>query len=322
MQRPLALTFATFVAVPEVRSALAAAEQLAADPRGGPHPLFLHGPAGSGKSHLLSALVERLLSRGPRQAVTHLSVSDWNSLAQRDHDALESARRADLLAVEDVQHLSARGGEALAVVLDERQPRGLPIVLTASAGPRRLGLPERLASRLAGGLVVGLEPLSVTSRLLLLQDKAQRRQLAVPTDVLAWLAQHAATGRQLDGALVQLEALTRASRRPLDLAVVAEHFAQPAKPSVDHIARQVGSYFRVELRQLRSEQRGRHILWPRQVGMYLARRLTGLSLTQIGDYFGGRDHSTVLHACRKVERTLAQDARLSGAVRQLYLNLA
>src|SRR5438067_13217761 len=125
MQRPLPLTFATFVAVPENRSALSAAGRLAEEPRGRPHPLFLHGPAGSGKSHLLSAVVDRFLSRGPRQVVTRLSVADWNSLAERDHDAFETARRADLLAVEDVQHVSARGGAALALVLDERQGRGL-----------------------------------------------------------------------------------------------------------------------------------------------------------------------------------------------------
>ena len=102
---------------------------------------------------------------------------------------------------------------------------------------------------------------------------------------------------------------------------MAEHFAEPPRPSVEHIARHVGGYFRVELRQLRSERRGRHILWPRQVGMYLARRLTGLSLAQIGDYFGGRDHSTVLHACRKVEDALGRDTVLSGAVRQLQAEL-
>jgi chromosomal replication initiator protein len=195
--------------------------------------------------------------------------------------------------------------------------------MTATVGPRQLALPERLLGRLVGGLVVGIEPLSAASRLRLLQDKAQRRQLAVPADVLAWLADNLrGGGRQLEGALNRLETLARA--RPLRLAEVAEHFREQAvaRPTVEYIAAQVGRHFCVDLRHLRSERRGRHVLLPRQVGMYLARRLTGLSLEQIGAYFGGRDHSTVLHACRKVERALTQDAALSGTVRELSRQLA
>jgi chromosomal replication initiator protein len=104
------------------------------------------------------------------------------------------------------------------------------------------------------------------------------------------------------------------------MAHFPEHDAS-CRPTVEGIARRVGGAFRVDLRLLRSERRGRSVVFPRQVGMYLARQLTGLSLDQIGAYFGGRDHSTVLHACKKVEKALARDAALSGTVRQLYLDL-
>jgi chromosomal replication initiator protein len=163
------------------------------------------------------------------------------------------------------------------------------------------------------------------SRLALLQDQARRRGLAVSADVLAWLSEHVAgSGRQIEGALNRLETLAQLTGRPPDLAAVMAQF-QPedraSRPTVVRIAERVGHYFQVEPRQLCSQQRTQQALLPRQIGMYLARRLTSLSLQEIGAYFGGRDHSTVLHACRKVEQAMARDTALSGAVRQLHADL-
>jgi chromosomal replication initiator protein len=157
-----------------------------------------------------------------------------------------------------------------------------------------------------------------------LQDKAQRRQLAVSLEVLAWLAEHLSGGRQLEGALVQLETLVRLRDRPLDLPTVANHFrplVQANRLTVERIAQQVGSYFRIEPRHLQSRRRYRNVVVPRQIGMYLARQLTDLSLEEIGSHFGGRDHSTVLHACRKVNEALVHDLAISGAVQQLQAEL-
>jgi chromosomal replication initiator protein len=179
--------------------------------------------------------------------------------------------------------------------------------------------------RLAGGLVVRMEPLQAKSRLAFLQEKAQRRQLAVRPDVLAWLAEHlTGGGRQLEGALNKLAMLSRLHDRPPDVHKIIHHFQEQAaasRPTVERIAQQVGSYYRVEPRQLQSRTRYQNVLLPRQISMYLARQLTDLSLQQIGKYFGGRDHSTVLHSCRKVEEKLDQDAVLSGAVRQMKADL-
>jgi chromosomal replication initiator protein len=200
-------------------------------------------------------------------------------------------------------------------------------VFTAAAGPAQLAhLPTRLTSRLASGLVVGLLPLSPESRLIYLESRVRERGLNVDRAVLAWLAEHlAGSGRQLDGAIGRLQTVLRLDARHLTVETVAEHFrpeAEVGRPTVERIAQRVGRYFDVEPRQLQSRARSRGVLMPRQVGMYLARQLTGLSLQQIGAYFGGRDHSTVLHACRKVERALAADVPLSLAVRQLHADLA
>jgi chromosomal replication initiator protein len=171
---------------------------------------------------------------------------------------------------------------------------------------------------------VKLEPLGVASRLAVLEDEVQRRQLPVSREVLGWLAERLHSGRQLQGAVARLETLARLGRRRLDLADVSEHFQEEATgglPSVARIAQRVGSHFQVELRQLQSGRRSRNVLVPRQVSMYLARQLTPLSLEEIGAYFGHRDHSTVLHACRKVAQALNQDAGLANTVRQLHSSL-
>src|SRR5262249_13112698 len=150
--------------------------------------------------------------------------------------------------------------------------------------------------------------------------------LAVNRDILGWLSENMTGGaRQLEGAVAQLETLSNLRRPPLDLKTVVSHFrpqVDATRPTVDRIARQVGGYFRIEPKQLQSRRRHRSILLPRQVGMYLTRQLTRLSLMQIGAYFGGRDHTTVLHACRKVELALKDDAVLSGAVREIHAELA
>jgi chromosomal replication initiator protein len=338
------LTFTRFVSTSENRSALLAVQKVAACLCSGReqrvvNPLYLHGPAGTGKTHLVSALVEAVTRQSPQRTVTLLQAADWEARARSSEnssaelaDVLSAARQSDLLIVEDLQHWSRRADgslaslEAFVQLFDHLLAHQQQMVFTATVGPGQLfSLPLRLVSRLGCGLVVRLEALQPASRLALLQDKAQRRQLAVPRDVLVWLASNLAGGvRQLEGALVQLETLARFQPGLLDVDTVATHFreqVEAARPTVERIARRVGGYFRVEPRHLQSRRRYQKILLPRQIGMYLARQLTDLSLEQIGAYFGGRDHSTVLHACRKIEQALAGDGVLAGAVKQLHADL-
>jgi chromosomal replication initiator protein len=275
----------------------------------------------------------RIEDRGSRiegHGTPESSILNPQSSILNPADPSESARQSDLVVVEDLQHLPARAVETFVQLLDHMDAGEQQVVVTSLAGPsqlthRGIRFPSRLTSRLARGLVVGLEPLGVASRLALLQDKAQRRQLAVGREVLAWLAQRlTGGGRQLEGALTRLETLGRLHPRPLDVATVAAYFREQAEASqitVERIAQRVSRYFRVEARHLQSQRRSRNVVLPRHVSMYLARRLTSLSLNQIGAFFGGRDHSTVLHACRKVEQALEQDLSLSGAVRQIHADL-
>jgi chromosomal replication initiator protein len=327
--RTESLTLSRFVPMPGNCSGLAAVQELldglAAGRQGG-YLVFVHGPPGTGKTHLAWGLVDELTRLVPAPAANVLSALDFpRSLHDPDDQPFGnrlSTEDIELLIVEDLQQLPLPGAQALADVLDSRAAHQLPTLLTARVGPGMLTfLPARLRSRLGGGLVVRLESFSPASRFALLQDRAQRRQLAIHPDVLTWLAHHLhGNGRQILAALDQVESLALSQPGPLDLGTVAYHFrrqGEKASLSMGQIVKRVGHQFQVDAGEIQSRRRHRQVLLPRQVSMYLARRLTGLSLGEIGAYFGGRDHSTVLHACRKVERAIERDVVLSGAVQVL-----
>ncbi len=328
------LSFRDWIELPENRAACVAANRVAQSIGAAKlsrtlNPLLLHGPSGSGKTHLLTILVHEIVRQAPDRVICQVAAGELTAGTSNgsEGDSLAEARRADLLIVEDLQQLPARAAEAFVRLVDHGLARGQQQIFTACAGPGRLAhLPARLTSRLAGGLVVGLSALSAESRRVYLAERARRRGLALEPAVRDWLAEHlSGSGRILDGALARLEALSRIEGRPATVREVTAQFraeAETGRPTVERIAEGVGSYFRVEPQQLQSRSRMRSTLVPRQVSMYLARQLTDLSLEQIGAYFGGRDHSTVLHACRKVEQALADDVPLSQAVRQLHADLA
>jgi chromosomal replication initiator protein len=186
--------------------------------------------------------------------------------------------------------------------------------------------PGRLTSRLAAGLVVGMEAPSPASRRIVLGAVAEARGIGLPAPVLDWLAERA-TGsfRELEGAINKLEMLSSLHGGLPSLDAIQQQFRAESdgrRLTVDRIVQRVSRYFRVDPGQIQGPSRTRGVMLPRQVGMYLTRRLTALSLEQIGAAFGGRDHSTVLHACRKVEEALDRDVSLSGAVRRLQADLA
>lgn len=317
----------SWIVLPENRAAAQAVERVLYCVRGrGPrraiNPLFVAGPPGCGKSLLAVGLIHELTRQAADVIVAVLPAADL----VLDSEQVSQPADADLLVIEDVQQLPARGAGALERLVDHCLPRQRQLLLTANRGPAGLThLPARLTSRLGQGLVTAIEPLSPASRLAFLQQRAGERRLRAGGTVLDWLAAHTdGSPRQLDGALTRLHGLTASLGRPPQVDELAEAFGEDADaraPNLERITRRVGRYFQIEPRELRSARRSREVLLPRQVGMYLARQLTGLTLEQIGAYFGGRDHSTVLHACRKVEQALTCDARLGGAVRELQADL-
>ncbi len=324
-------TFRDWVRLPENATAQAAVWRAAqAAARGilstALNPLFLHGPTGSGKSHLGAALVRRASQQRQDLVVSRLAATAFVAGSEEGTDVVGEMQQADLIVLEDLQQLPSRSVAALVDIMDKARSQGRLVMLTANAGPAQLKhLPYRLTSRCGAGLVVGLQPLARSSRLLFLQDRARRRRVDQDT-ALTWLADRlSGSARELEGAVVRLQSLTRLLGRPPALEELEEHFRPEAEASqitVDGIVRRVGRYFQVSPGELRAAGRARQAVLPRQVGMYLARRLTPLSLQQIGAYFGGRDHTTVLHACRKVEQALSGDTALECAIRHLDAELA
>jgi chromosomal replication initiator protein len=275
------------------------------------NPLFLHGPSGTGKTYLLGPL---------REEVQGMLYPAGEIASLRD-DPFSWATPPRLVLVEDVQRLSAAADSALAALVDRCISQQIQLIISANTGPALLmNISQRLASRLASGLVVGLGLFGLESRRHFLQQAlghANRMAPAAVIDELAALLPGSV--RVLEGAVQRLLSLDE----DLTLPRVRSLFAMDdQRPTLERIVARVSDYFQVAAADLRSARRSREVMMPRQVSMYLARQLTGLSLGAIGEEMGGRDHTTVLHACRKIEEELQTNANLSRAVRELAAGLS
>ena len=324
-----------FLVLPENWSAARAARGLAKALLAGKRPpvpqLALHGAPGTGKTHLAATLL-RALAAGPAVVTArNVAVGDLARIAVdaetpgfNDPDLLA----CDLLVLEDVQLLPTRATDPVCDLLDRRASRRKATVVTANAGPAALGhLSRRLTSRLSSGLVVQLESLSPPSRRSLLEAAAIARKVRLTDDALDFIVARAAGGgaRALLGLLGTVAPLAR-GLDPLTRTAVENILAgsgQPTSngPDVSGIVKRVADAFGVTEKEIHGSSRLRRVLVPRQVAMYLAREVGRLSLPRIGAAFGGRDHTTVLHACRKVEADIEADAGLAGRVRQLRSEL-
>ncbi|MSQ96889.1 MAG: AAA family ATPase [Gemmataceae bacterium] len=326
---PIRPALARLLATPENRSALSALQDVVAAVMENtadklPNPLYLFGPSGTGKTHLVQAVAAELTKL--EIEVCTFSANDFAA-----KDDFTDARETDLWIVEDLQHLPARFENTLIDLIDARRVHGLPTICTALQGPsvlrhRGASLPHRLTNRLAGGLVVALEPMQTASRRRLLEALAHQARQSVSPEILDWLAEHLiGGGRQLAGAVRQMKTLAALQRKPLTLADVRAHFraeVEAKAPTVQRITARVSAYYQVKPKLVFSARRSHDVLVPRQLSMYLSRQLTHLSLEKIGVFFGGRDHKTVQHACNKIECAMKSNAALSSIVRQLRAELA
>lgn len=328
-KRPIAL--GGFVVGPENRLVEPVAAELLDDQpdAGRPptyNPLYVYGPTGSGKSHLLRGAVAiwKGRRRGPAQ---YLSADDF---ARQLTDAYEThaiiefrakLRRASLVAIDDVGRLADKltAQEELAAAIDEIVAAGRRI-LVSGPGPAPLlsGFSPRLVGRLASGMSLPLALPERATRSALLAELAQLREIALPDGAVELMAERLSGGpRELAGALVQLEAAARLAGEELSLAQVRRWAAvrgKPHSPQIKEIAAATARQFHLRLAELRSASRRQAVVTARGVAMHLARQLTGDSLEQIGKFFGGRDHTTVLHGCRTTQSRLKSDPAVNQAV--------
>lgn len=303
---------------------------------GGPsgfNPLFLHGPTGLGKTHLMHAIGNEIRRRDPRARVAYMSAEKFMVeflAALRAKDTLgwkQRLRSVDLLMIDDVQFIAGKEStqEEFFHTMNELIGHGRKLVITADRSPQDLdGLQERILSRLAGGLVADMHPADYELRLNILHAKmAALPDTGVPRDVVEFLARRIASNvRELEGALNRVTAYAALTGQPITMEFTRQVLADVLRAhdrrvTIDEIQRKTADYYGLKLAELLSARRAREVARPRQVAMYLAKKLTPRSLPEIGRRFGGRDHTTVMHAVKRIEALKAEDAELAGDVGRL-----
>jgi chromosomal replication initiator protein len=296
------------------------------------NPLFVHSRVGMGKTHLLQAICHRFMEMHPGEAVAYAPAQEFIAeLVRAKEDNLLDAFRAryrslSLLAFDDIQLLANKEGsqEAFFHVFNELHSQKQQVVVSGDRPPQDIdGLSERLVSRLRWGLIVNLESPDYETRLAMLTRKANSRRMNVPQDVLEHVASTVEGSiRDLEGALVRVGAFASLSRKPISVGVAREALAtqgskRPRVISVPQIQDAAARHFGLKIQELLSKKRSRSVAFPRQVGMYLARQLTNMSFEEIGELFGGRDHTTILYACEKIEKRVREDKALAQEIEEI-----
>ncbi len=325
-------TFDQFVVGKPNEFAYAAARRVASAERPPFNPLFLYSGVGLGKTHLLHAIAWAIRTQEPRRSVVYLSAEKFmyrfiRALREQNTvDFKEQFRSVDVLMIDDVQFISGKEStqEEFFHTFNALVDQGRQIVLSADKSPSDLeGIQERLKSRLNCGLVADIHATTYELRLGILQAKAEQIGVEVPRKVMEFLAHRiTANVRELEGALNRVVAHAQLVGRDITLESTQEVLqdllrANDRRITIDEIQKQVATHFNVRVADMHSPRRARAVSRPRQVAMYLAKQLTARSLPEIGRKFGGRDHTTVMHAVKKVEELIARDSAFGEDVELL-----
>lgn len=325
-------TFETFVEGKSNQLARAASRQVSENPGGAYNPLFLYGGVGLGKTHLMHAVGNALAARRENARVVYLHserfVADMVKALQLNaiNDFKRFYRSVDALLIDDIQFFAGkeRSQEEFFHTFNALLEGGQQMILTSDRYPKEIsGVEERLKSRFGWGLTVAIEPPELETRVAILMKKADQAKVDLPHDAAFFIAQKIRSNvRELEGALKKVIADSHFMGKPITQDFIRESLKdllalQDKQVGVDNIQRTVAEYYKIKLADLLSKRRSRSVARPRQVAMALAKELTNHSLPEIGDAFGGRDHTTVLHACRKVQ-SLQEE---SADIREDYKNL-
>jgi chromosomal replication initiator protein len=330
-------TFENFVVGKPNELAHAAARRVAescvADTRTVPfNPLFLYGGVGLGKTHLMHAIAWQIRTQRPNRKVIYLSAEKFmyqfiRALRFKDTMAFkEQFRSVDVLMIDDVQFISGKDStqEEFFHTFNALVDQNRQVVISADKSPSDLeGMEERMRSRLGWGLVADIHPTTYELRLGILQSKAEQRGMPVPPKVLEFLAHKITSNvRELEGALTRIVAHAQLVGRAITLESAQEVLhdllrANDRRVTIDEIQKRVAEHYNIRLSDMHSARRARVVARPRQVAMYLCKQLTPRSLPEIGRKFGGRDHTTVMHAVRKVEELRVTDPALAEDIELL-----
>jgi chromosomal replication initiator protein len=324
--------FDNFVEGKSNQLALAAARQVAENPGESYNPLFLYGGVGLGKTHLMHAVGNALREEKPGAKIVYLHserfVADMVKALQLGAitDFKRYYRSVDALLIDDIQFFAKkdRSQEEFFHTFNALLEGGQQMILTCDRYPKEIdGLEERLKSRFGWGLTVAVEPPELETRVAILMTKASQARVDLPPDAAFFIAQRIRSNvRELEGALKRVIASAHFTGRAIDIDLIKESLKdllalQDKQISMDNIQRTVAEYYKIKMADLMSRRRSRSVARPRQVAMALSKELTNHSLPEIGDSFGGRDHTTVLHACRKIKEL----REMNSDIREDYKNL-
>lgn len=325
--------FETFVIGSSNRFAHAASVAVAESPAKAYNPLFIYGSSGLGKTHLLHAIGHYATTLGTAFSVRYVSTEEFtndfiNSLRDDKTSAFQRRYRdVDILLIDDIQFLEnrERTQEEFFHTFNTLHNANKQIVITSDRSPRELKtLEDRLRTRFEWGLLADIQPPDLETRIAILQKKAAQERLFAPPDVLEFIASRISNSiRELEGALIRVTAFASLTRSPVELAlaeeVLRDFIPDGSGPEItaDQIMVSTADYFGVSLEDLRGQSRSRVLVNARQVAMYLCRELTALSLPRIGQAFGGRDHTTVMHADRKIRQQMAERRSLYNQIAEL-----
>jgi len=329
-------TFSTFVVGSNNRLAHAAALSVAERPGHSYNPLFVYGGSGLGKTHLMHAIGHAVIARHPKKRVAYATSEKFtnefiNSIrAQKGEEFRERYRRIDVLLIDDIQFIAGKEGtqEEFFHTFNAIHEEGKQIVMSSDRPPKAITqLEDRLRSRFEWGLTADISAPDLETRIAILRAKAEAQNVAVPPPVIDFLAQRIVSNiRELEGALTRIAAFAALQAVPVTTQLAQEMLQNllynPHRKSLspERIVETVARYYGVPLDQIKGKARDRQVVLPRQIAMYLMREETEAPLLRIGEALGGRDHSTVLHGCEKIEREMADNddfRRDVGALREL-----
>ena len=326
------LTFKTFVEGKSNRIALAAAKQVVKGTEDSYNPLFIYGGVGLGKTHLMHAIGNRIKEKNPNMKIAYAHsekfVSDMVKSLQLGaiSEFKQHYRSLDALLIDDIQFFANKeqSQEELFHTFNSLLERGSQMILTCDRYPKEIdGLEDRLKSRLGWGLPVVIDPPELETRVAILLSKAESLGQKLDTESAFFIAQKVRSNvRELEGALKRVIASSNFTGSKIDIGLIKDSLKdllaiQARQVSVENIQKTVAEYYNVKLSDLLSKRRSRSVARPRQMSMFLAKELTNHSLPEIGESFGGRDHTTVLHACKKIKEL----RDFNNEIEQDYRNL-
>lgn len=330
-------TFDTFVEGKSNQLARAASSQVATNPGGAYNPLFIYGGVGLGKTHLVHAVGNEIARSRPGAKVVYLHserfVADMVKALQ--HNAIDEFKRhyrsVDALLIDDIQFFAGkeRSQEEFFHTFNALLEGQQQIIMTCDRYPKEVdGLEERLKSRFGWGLTIAIEPPELETRVAILMNKAQQSGVDLPNDVAFFIAKRIRSNiRELEGALRRVIANAQFTGRAITMDFAKEALRdllalQDKLVTIENIQKTVAEYYKIRVADLLSKRRNRSVARPRQLAMSLCKELTNHSLPEIGDAFGGRDHTTVLHACRKIAELKESDSRIGEDLANLLRTLS